>query len=111
MARTLVARLIVIILIGIATGYAVGKSLASDAATGRELTLKEYIADFDRHKKDLIDSEMPMGVSIFVGVLMLVVVLGVYELLVFVADKLLAVMDRRRDVGPSTGPPQPWSSS
>jgi anaerobic C4-dicarboxylate transporter len=95
MARTLIARLIVVILLGIATGYAVGKSLAKDAATGRELTLKQYIADFESHKEKLVSSDMSMGVAIFVGVLMLVVALGVYELLVFAVDKALARMDRR----------------
>jgi len=95
MARKLIARVIVVILLGIATGYAVGKSLAQDAATGRELTLKQYIADFESHKEKLVSSDMSMGVAIFVGVLMLVVVFALYELLVFVVDKVLATMDRR----------------
>jgi len=95
MTRKLIARLIVVILLGIATGYAVGKSLAKDAAAGRELTLKEYIADFESHKKELVSSDMSMGLAIFVGVLMIVFVFGVYELLVFAVDKVLAAMDRR----------------
>ena len=94
MTRPLIARLIVMILIGIATGYAVGKSLAADAATGRELTLKEYIADFDRHKQELIDSDISMGMSLFVGVLMIVVLLGVYELLVLGVNKALQLVER-----------------
>lgn len=95
MARKLIARVIVVILLGIATGYAVGKSLAKDAATGRELTLKQYIADFESHKEKLVSSDMPMGVAIVVGVLMLVIVFALYELLVFAVDKVLATMDRR----------------
>lgn len=95
MARKLIARVIVVILLGIATGYAVGKSLAKDAATGRELTLKQYIADFESHKEKLVSADMSMGVAVFVGVLMLVVVFALYELLVFVVDKVLATMDRR----------------
>ena len=48
--RTIVARVIVAVLLGIATGYAVGTSLASDAARGRALTMKEYVANFDEYK-------------------------------------------------------------
>ena len=98
MPRMLVARLIVMVLFGIATGYAVGRSLASDAAKGRELTMKQYIADFDSHKKDLIGSEMPIAVAVVVGVLMVVVFFGVYELLVLGVDKVLHLVDRPRNI-------------
>jgi hypothetical protein len=93
----LIARVIVMVLFGIATGYGVGRSLASDAAKGRELTLKQHIADFESHKKDLVDSEMPMAVAVVVGVLMVVVFFGVYELVVLGVDKLLGLLDRPRD--------------
>ena len=96
MARKLIARLIVVILLGLVTGYAAGKSVAKDAATGRELTLKQYIADFEKHKEELVSSDMPMWLAIISGVLMIVVLFGVYELLVLGADKVLAMMDRRR---------------
>jgi hypothetical protein len=102
----IVARLIVMILFGTAIGYAVGKSLASDAATGRELTLKQYIADFDSHKKELIDSEMPMAVAVVVGVLMVVVFFGVYELVVLGTDKVLHLVDRPKNLSASTA--EPW---
>lgn len=108
MARKIVARVIVAVLLGILTGYAVGKSLAKDAAEGRALTLKEYIAEFESHKKDLQDSDMPMSLAIFSGVLMIVVLFGVYEMLVLAVDKLLAVVDRRRDVATQPGTPPPW---
>lgn len=100
MARKIVARLIVAVLLGIVTGYAVGKSLASDAAKGRDLTLKEYVADFENHKKELVTSDTPMAMSIVVGVLLVVVFFGVYELLVFIVDKALASVDRRPSAHP-----------
>lgn len=108
MTRRIVARVIVAVLLGIATGYAVGKSLAKDAAEGRELTLKEYIADFESHKEELTKSAMPMGVAVFSGVFMVVALFGVYELLVLAVDKALQVMDRRRDVAtqPGASPPR-----
>jgi hypothetical protein len=108
MARKIVARVIVAVLLGILTGYAVGKSLAKDAAEGRALTLKEYIAEFESHKKQLQDSDMPLSLAIFSGVLMVVVLFGVYEVLVLGVDKLLALVDRRRDVATQPGTPPPW---
>lgn len=106
MPRMLVARLIVMILFGLATGYAVGRSLANDAATGRELTLKQYIDEFESHKKDLVDSQMPMALAIFVGVLMIVVFFGVYELFVLGVDKALQLIDRPKNLTASTA--EPW---
>lgn len=41
--RQIVARVIVALPFDIAQGYAVGQSLASDAARGRALTMKEYL--------------------------------------------------------------------
>ena len=108
MARKIVARVIVAVSLGIVVGYGVGKSLAGNAARGRELTLKEYVADFESHKKDLTKGEMPMAASILVGVAMVVVALGLYELLALAVDKLLGAMDRRRNVGTQPGAPPPW---
>ena len=108
MARKIVARVIVAVLLGIAAGYAIGKGLAAGAADGRALTLKAYIAEFENHKKDLTDSELPMSVAIFSGVLMVVFVFGVYEVLVFAMDKVLERLDRRRNVGTQPGTPPPW---
>lgn len=106
MARKIIARLIVVVLFGIGVGYAVGKSLAKDAARGRDLTLKEYVADFESHKKDLTSSDMPMAMSMFVGVLMVVVFFAIYEVLVFAVDKALETVDRsRRADGPTISSP------
>jgi len=109
MARKIVARVIVAVLLGIAAGSAIGKGLAKDAAEGQALTLKEYIAEFENHKKHLTESELPMSVAIFSGVLMVVFVFGLYELLAFGVDKILEVVDRRRNVGMrQPGTPPPW---
>ncbi len=108
MTRKIVARVIVAVLLGIVTGYAVGKSLEKDAAQGRELTLKAYIAEFEGHKKELTDSETPMALAIFSGVLVVVVFFGVYELLVFAVDKFLQLVDRRSSVATQPGSPPGW---
>lgn len=108
MTRRIFARVIVAVLLGIATGYAVGKSLAKDAAEGKELTLKAYIAEFESHKEELTNSGMPMSLAIFSGVLMVVLVLGVYEVLVLGVDKVLELLDRRRSVASQPGTPPPW---
>jgi len=107
--RTLVARVIVAVLLGIATGYAVGTSLASDAARGRALTMKEYVANFDEYKKHLMGNDSPMWAAVIAGVFMVVAAFAVYELLVWVVDKLLAALDRRRgSTAGQPGTPPPW---
>ncbi len=108
MARKIVARLIVALVLGAVVGYAVGKSMASDAARGQSLTLKEYIADFEHHKKELIKSDLPMAFSVVIGALLIMLVFGIYELLVVGIDRLLGVLDRRRNLADQPGTPPPW---
>jgi len=72
LARRIVARLIVTVLMGIGFGYFFGASVARDAARGRALTLKEYIADFESHKKALVKSEVPMWGALLTMVILLI---------------------------------------
>ncbi len=107
--RKLVARIIVAVLLGLATGYGIGESMASDAARGRALTMKEYVANFDEYKNKLMGSGSPLWAAIIAGVFMVVAAFAVYELLVWVVDKLLAAMDRRRgSTADRPGTPPPW---
>jgi predicted Na+-dependent transporter len=94
--RKIVARVIVALLLGIATGYGIGTSLANDAARGRALTMKEYVGNFDDYKNKLLGNGSPLWAAIVAGVLMVVVAFAIYELLVWLVDKLLAALDRRR---------------
>lgn len=94
--RKLFARGIVAVLLGIIVGYAVGRSLASDAERGRNLTMKAYIADFESHRAELVDNAMPMVAALVVGTLMVVVALAGYEVLALGVDKLLSLLDRQR---------------
>lgn len=94
-ARRILARLIVALILGVFTGWAMGASVASDAARGRSLTIKEYLADFDDYRKHLIGNDVPMWAAIIMGILVLVIAVGVYELLVWVVDKTLGVTGRR----------------
>jgi hypothetical protein len=103
--RRIFARAIVAVLLGLATGYAVGISAAADAERGRNLTMKEYVADFEHHKEKLIGSELPMAGAILGGLIMIVVVIGLYELLVAGVDRLLAALDRKKDVLETYPPP------
>jgi len=108
MARTFFARAIVAILLGIAVGYAVGKSTAHDAAEARQLTLKQYVADFEQHKQKLMAGNVSMAAGLVGGVIVVVVLLGVYELLVWACDRLLALIDRRKKDAVYPGTPPPW---
>jgi hypothetical protein len=107
--RKIVARVIVALFLGIATGYGVGTSLANDAARGQALTMKEYVANFDEYKNKLMGNGSPLWAAIIAGVFMVMVALAIYELLVWVVDKVLAALDRRR-VSPvdQPGTPPPW---
>jgi len=108
MSRMVLARLLVTLVIGLLIGVAVAKSLEADATRGRSLTMKEYIEEFDSHKEKLTAGEMPLGASIFVVTLMVMVALGLYELLVFGVDRLLGVFGRRPEVSAQLGTPPPW---
>ena len=70
--------------------------------------MKEYVDDFEKHKKDLAESGTPLAAAIVAGVAMITLALGLYELLVLAVDKVLAALDRRRDVGMQPGTPPPW---
>jgi anaerobic C4-dicarboxylate transporter len=107
------ARVVVALLLGALLGYAVGNSLNSDAERGRNLTLKQYVADFESHKEKLVSSEAPMGVSVVLGTIMVAVLFGVYELLVVGVGRALQAVSRRRSPGePPPGlPPPPWNVS
>ena len=108
MSRMVLARILVTLVIGLLIGVAVAKSLEADATRGRSLTMKEYIEEFDSHKEKLTAGEMPLGASIFVVTLMVMVALGLYELLVFGVDKLLGLLGRRREVSVQSGTTPPW---
>jgi len=43
-----------------------------------------------------------------VGALMIVAMFGLYELLVWCVDRLLAVLDRRNSLATQPGTPPPW---
>jgi len=70
--------------------------------------MKEYIANFEDHKEELISSRMPMGLALVSGVIMIVLVFGLYELLVLGVDKTLAAMDRRKAPDATSSAPPPW---
>ncbi len=106
--RRIVARAIVALLFGIAIGYAIGKSVEGDAARGRALTMKEYVADFESYRNDLIGNENPVWAMIIAGVVIMVLVFVIYELLVWLVDKFLRLMDRRMSTADQPGPPPPW---
>ena len=108
MARKIVARVIVAILLGLVIGYFAGESVARDAAKGKDLTMKEYIADFEGHKQELESSATPMAATLVGGVIILIVVLGIYELLALVVDKGLAAVDRRNPAGSPPSAPPYW---
>ena len=107
--RRIVARVIVAVLLGIVTGYGVGQSMASDVARGRALTMKEYVANFDEYRNKLMGNGSPLWAAVVAGVFMVLAAVAVYELLVWVVDKVLAALDRRSvSATNQPGTPPPW---
>ncbi len=101
--HVLIAKGVVTLLLGVLFGYAIGGSLARDAARGRALTRDEYIADFERFKAKLESKEAPMSISILSGVVMTLGTFGIYELLALGLAKVIgAVAGRGGEEGPRT---------
>ena len=100
--------MIVAVLLGIVAGYGVGQNMASDVARGRALTMKEYVANFDEYRNKLMGNGSPLWAAIIAGVFMVLAAVAIYEGLVWVVDKVLAALDRRRASAssqPGTPPP------
>lgn len=110
MNRNILSRVIVAIILGLVVGYAIGRGLEQDAERGRNLTLKEYVSEFEAHKQKLAAAaDSPIAVMVFSGVVMMVLALGVYELLVLAVDRVLGAVDRRRNAAyDQPGTPPPW---
>ncbi len=104
------AKVVVALLLGVLLGYAIGNSLKRDAERGRALTMKQYVADFDRHKAKLETSEMPMALSLLSGVIMVATLFGVYELLAFGLGKALAAVTGGRGGSDSGAAQLVWRS-
>jgi len=107
-ARKIVARVIVALLFGLVIGYAIGLSVEADAVRGRALTMKEYIADFEGYRNHLMGNGNPIWAMIVAGVILMVLVFAIYELLVWLVDKLLRAVDRRMNPVDQPGTPPPW---
>ena len=56
----------------------------------------------------LIAGNVSMAAGLVGGVIVVVVLLGVYELLVWACDRLLALIDRRKKDAVYPGTPPPW---
>ena len=108
MPRTLLARVLVTVVIGLVVGVLVGKSVQHDYEVGKNLTMKEYIADFEKYKNDLMKNDVPLVYDIVGAVVLVLLVIGVYELLVFAVDKLFGLFDKRREATVPPGTPPPW---
>jgi len=94
--------------IGLVVGVLIGKSVQHDYEVGKNLTMKEYIADFEKYKNDLMKNNVPMVYDIVGAIVLVLLVIGLYELLVFGVDKLFGLFDKRRDATGQPGTPPPW---
>ena len=102
------AKVIVALLFGALLGYAMGVSVRAEAERGKDLTLKQYVAGFDRYKAKLENGDMPMAGALVAGVIMVAGMFGVYELFAFGLGKALARLTRRSADPPVRSAPPPW---
>jgi ABC-type Na+ efflux pump permease subunit len=103
-----VAKIVIAAIFGVLLGYGMAVSTKADAARAKELTMKQYVADFDSYKAKLEGNQMPMGIAVVVGVLMVLAMFGIYEALAFGLGKVLALITRGSTAQPPGGPPPPW---
>ncbi len=100
--QLLVAKVIIVVSLGLLLGYALGISYANDISKARTLTLEEYVADFASYKADLESSDIGMPGAIAVGLIMAVGAFGLYELL---GLGLAAALAARSAAADPYGPP------
>jgi len=103
-----VAKIVIAIILGALLGYGMAASTKADAARAKDLTMKQYVADFDGYKAKLEGNQMPMAVAVVVGVLMVAALFGLYEALALGLGKVLALVTRGSTDQPTGGPPPPW---
>ncbi len=85
----LLAKALITLVLGFLLGYAMGVSIRAEAARGRALTEKEYLADFDKYKEHLVGGDAPVPVYVIVGVFFVVVGAVVYEGLAYGLAKVI----------------------
>lgn len=104
-----VAKTLIAIVLGVLLGYGMASSTKADAARAKELTMKQYVADFDSYKAKLEGGQMPTGVAAVAGVLMVAAMFGAYEAIAFGLAKVFARITRGSTDQPPGGPPPPWA--
>jgi len=103
-----VAKTVIAIIFGLLLGYGMASSTKADADRAKELTMKQYVGDFDSYKAKLEGNQMATGIAAVVGVFMVTALFGIYEALAFGLGKVLAWVTRGSTAQPPGGPPPPW---
>jgi amino acid transporter len=96
-----IGRSLIVTIIGLTLGYAIGLSVNRDAERGKALTREAYVAQFDEHKAHLEKSGGPMPLYVIIGVVMSVALFGVYEGLSWGAERVVTALGRSRKEPPS----------
>jgi hypothetical protein len=80
-SRVILSKAIVILLSGVAFGYAIIKDSARDFARGTALTKEAYLADFEHYRAALLAKEPNVALYLVVAVGMVGMLFGLYEAL------------------------------
>jgi len=93
--NVIIGKIIVILILGSLAGYFAEMSARADYEKGKSLTREAYLADYDKYRAELTDSEpSPVAFAVLVSLLVMLAAFGLYEL----AGKVLgAVIGRILD--------------
>lgn len=99
-----IGKILAVLIIGCGFGYWFTLSSEGDFHKGQKLTLKEYTANYERYKADLLSpGPMPIIGGIFAMTLVFAIFLGLYELVGFLLGlmigKLINVNDPKSESG------------
>ncbi len=97
-------KILAVLISGCLFGYWFSLNSAADFHKGQKLTLKEYSANYERYKANLLSpGPIPIVGGIFAMILVLAVFFGLYELLGFLLGlmigKLINVNDPKSESG------------
>ncbi len=86
------ARLILVLVIGVVAGIVMYRSSQADLERSQSITREEYAQGFEAYRARLAEDQLPLWGSVATFVVVMLVVIGAYELLAVGIGRLLAAI-------------------
>jgi len=100
----LIGKTLLVLALAILMGLLMAAEGKRNVAEGEQLTLEQYTADFEKHRADLLDEDVPIPVALIGSAILLFGVLGLYEI---IGSGLGRMIGRLTDNGRSYRPTTP----